>query len=161
MIEKINIDIILIIWYKTYMENLMKKFFEKTELLDFDHKSIVSLIENKQWKKLNEKEKIKQIYNFVRDDIPFGYNIDDAISASTVLQDGYGQCNTKGILFMAILRAVNIPCRIHGFTIDKILQKGAIKGFYYAFSPKEIIHSWVEIYYKLTLCKSMILNAFA
>ena len=126
----------------------MEKYLEKTELLDFEHKSIISLIENKQWKNLNEKEKIKQIYDFVRDDIPFGYNIDDAISASTILQDGYGQCNTKGILFMAILRAVNIPCRIHGFTIDKILQKGAIKGFYYTLSPREIVHSWVEVYYK-------------
>ena len=125
----------------------MDKYLEKTELLDFENKNIVSLIEKKQWKNLSEKEKIKQIYEFVRDDIPFGYNVDDAIPASMVLQDGYGQCNTKGILFMAILRAVNIPCRIHGFTIDKKLQKGAMKSFYYALSPKEIVHSWVEVFY--------------
>lgn len=41
----------------------------------------------------------------VRDDIVFGYNIDDEIPASKVLADGYGQCNTKGTLFMALLRA--------------------------------------------------------
>ena len=50
----------------------MDKYLEKTELLDFENKSIVSLIEEKQWKNLSEKEKIKQIYEFVRDDIPFG-----------------------------------------------------------------------------------------
>jgi hypothetical protein len=121
---------------------------EKTRLLDFDDKELSKLIENKKWFNLDENSKIKQIYGYIRDEIPFGYNIDDAIPASMVLKDGYGQCNTKGILFMALLRAVNIPCRIHGFTIDKILQKGAIKGFYYKFSPKEIVHSWIEVYYK-------------
>ena len=126
----------------------MKKYLGKTKLLDFDNEDIVSLIRNKKWVDLEEKEKIKQIYEYIRDDIPFGYNIDDAIPASMVLSDGYGQCNTKGILFMAILRAVNIPCRIHGFTIDKILQKGAMKSFYYTLAPKEIVHSWVEIFFK-------------
>jgi len=125
----------------------MEKLLEKTKLLDYDNKEILFLIENKQWKNLNEKEKIKQIYEFVRDDIKFGYNIDDAIPASKVLKDGYGQCNTKGILFMAILRGVNIPCRIHGFTVDKIIQKGTLTGLPYLLSPKEIVHSWIEIYY--------------
>mgnify|MGYP002241704325 CR=1 FL=1 len=46
-------------------------------------------------------------------------NVDDSIPASKVLKDGYGQCNTKGTLFMALLRACGVPCRIHGFTIDK------------------------------------------
>jgi hypothetical protein len=126
----------------------MNKFLEKTKLLDFDNKEISTLIENKKWFNLDEKEKINQIYEFIRDGIPFGYNKNDAIPASMVLKNGYGQCNTKGILFMALLRAVNIPCRIHGFTINKILQKGALKGFYYKLSPKEIVHSWVEIHYK-------------
>ncbi len=39
------------------------------------------------------------------------------------MKDGYGQCNTKGTLFMALFRSVDIPCRFHGFTIDKKLQK--------------------------------------
>ena len=42
---------------------------------------------------------IRDSYNYVRDDVLFGYNIDDGISASKVLADGYGQCNTKGTLF--------------------------------------------------------------
>ena len=47
---------------------------------------------------------------------------------------------------MALLRAAGIPNRIHGFTIDKALQKGAITGIWYKLSPKNIVHSWVEIY---------------
>jgi hypothetical protein len=126
----------------------MEKLLEKTALLDFDNKKISLLIENKQWVNLNEKERIKQIYEFVRDEIKFGYNVDDAIPASMVLKDGYGQCNTKGILFMALLRGVKIPCRIHGFTVDKIIQKGTLTGLPYILSPKEIVHSWIEIYYQ-------------
>lgn len=45
-----------------------------------------------------------------------------------------------------MLRAVGIPNRIHGFTIDKALQKGAITGFWYNLSPKNILHSWVEVW---------------
>ena len=48
---------------------------------------------------------------------------------------------------MALLRAIGVQCRIHGFYIDKILQKGAMKGFYYKQAPKEILHTWVEIFY--------------
>ena len=47
---------------------------------------------------------------------------------------------------MALLRACGIPCRIHGFTIDKILQKGAMTGLVYKFAPDEIFHSYVEAY---------------
>jgi hypothetical protein len=126
----------------------MEKLLEKTELLDFDKKEITDLTEAKQWKNLDDKEKIKQIYEFVRDDIKFGYNIDDAISASMVLKDGYGQCNTKGILFMALLRGVGVQCRIHGFTVDKIIQKGTLSGLPYLLAPKEIVHSWVEVSYQ-------------
>ena len=100
----------------------MNKYLEKTELLDYDNENIQKLIYERSWMKLDELNRIKAIYNYIRDEILFGYNVDDKIKASKVLKDGYGQCNTKGILFMALLRACNIPCRIHGFTIDKKLQ---------------------------------------
>jgi hypothetical protein len=64
-----------------------------------------------------------------------------------VLIDGIGQCNTKGTLLMALFRANGIPCRLHGFTINKLLQKGAITGWAYYLAPRSIIHSWVEIWY--------------
>ena len=102
----------------------------------------------KRWKEENKFDCLKAIYNFVRDEIAFGYNVDDSIPASKVLEDGYGQCNTKGTLFMALLRACEIPCRIHGFTIDKKLQKGAMSGFVYKNAPQNILHSWVEVYFE-------------
>lgn len=125
----------------------MDKYLLKTKILDFDSKAISDLVEKKGWKNLDQKNKISSIYNFIRDDIRFGYNKSDDIKASDVLTDGFGQCNTKSTLFMAILRAVGIPCRLHGFTIHKRLQKGLIKGLAYIIAPKEILHSWVEVYF--------------
>lgn len=126
----------------------MEKYLNETKMLDFFHKSIQGLIISRNWFHLNEFERIKAIYNFVRDEIKFGYNVSDKISASRVLKDGYGQCNTKGTLFMALLRGVGIPCRVHGFTIDKKLQKGAMTGIVYKNAPKNVFHSWVEVYYQ-------------
>ena len=126
----------------------MQKYIEETKMLDFSHKSIQRLIISRDWLNLNEFDKIKSIYNFVRDEIKFGYNVSDKIPASKVLKDGYGQCNTKGTLFMALLRGGGIPCRVHGFTIDKELQKGAMTGIVYRNAPKNVFHSWDEVYYQ-------------
>ena len=126
----------------------MNEYLAPTKLLNYDDHSIIELIEKKNWRQLPEEERIRRIYQFVKDDILFGYNEGDEIPASKVLKDGYGQCNTKTVLFMALLRAVGIPTRFHGFTIDKILQKGAIDGIIYKLTPKELIHSWAEVYYQ-------------
>ncbi|MBX4266760.1 transglutaminase-like domain-containing protein [Clostridium estertheticum] len=126
----------------------MKQYLLETKLLDYNSIEIQELIKERKWSEVNDKEKILYIYNYVRDEILFGYNLCDNLSSSVILSDGYGQCNTKGILFMSLLRAVAIPCRIHGFMINKILQKGAITGLAYKLSPNEILHSWVEVFYK-------------
>jgi len=123
----------------------MNNYLKETKILDYSHDSIQKLVNESEWNQLDMISRIKAIYNFVRDEIKFGYNLSDNISASVVLKDGYGQCNTKATLLMALLRATEIPNRIHGFTIDKALQKGAITGIWYKLSPKNILHSWVEI----------------
>lgn len=127
------------------MRSDVERYLRETKMLDYSSGTIVQLIQSKNWGELEPFACIKAIYNFVRDEIMFGYNVDDNIPASQVLADGYGQCNTKGTLFMALLRACKIPCRIHGFTIDKKLQAGAMTGFVYRNAPRNIFHSWVEV----------------
>ncbi|MCM1055012.1 MAG: transglutaminase [Bacteroides sp.] len=123
-----------------------ERYLSETRMLDYSNEKIQRLIAFKGWRQQSEIERLKSIYNFVRDEILFGYNVDDSIPASKVLSDGYGQCNTKGTLFMALLRACGIPCRVHGFTIDKTLQKGAMTGLVYKNAPKNVFHSWVEAF---------------
>ena len=124
-----------------------ERLLQPTALLDYRHSRIEALIREQGWRALPEYERIGAIYDFVRDAIPFGYNRSDDLSASQVLADGIGQCNTKGTLLMALLRGSGIPCRLHGFTIDKALQKGAVTGTAYLLAPRSILHSWVEVLY--------------
>lgn len=118
---------------------------QPTRLLDFNAPPISTLIEERHWRDLPEHERIGAVYDFVRNEIEFGYNRADDIAASEVLADGFGQCNTKGTLLMALLRGVGIRCRIHGFTIHKGLQRGVVPKLVYPIAPQEILHSWVEV----------------
>lgn len=123
----------------------MNVHLARTPILDFDHPGIEALVVSRGWRDLPAFEAIGAIYSFVRDEIPFGYNASDELPASRVLADGYGQCNTKGTLLMALSRSVQVSCRFHGFTIDKRLQRGAITGIAYRMAPESIVHSWVEV----------------
>lgn len=123
----------------------LPRLLQPTTLLDFAHPAIEGLVAQRGWRQLPVFERIGAVYDFVRNEIAFGYNASDELPASAVLADGIGQCNTKGTLLMALLRAVGIPSRLHGFTIDKPLQKGAITGIAYMLAPQRIIHGWVEV----------------
>lgn len=120
----------------------MKQLTQPTPLLDFQHPEIQALIAAKGWRALPPYERIGAAYHYVRDAVAFGYNASDDLPASRVLADGIGQCNTKGTLLMALLRALEIPCRFHGFTIHKALQRGAITGVAYRLAPNSINHDF-------------------
>ncbi len=122
-----------------------EEYLRPTPLLDHEHPSLQRLVEERGWRALTESERIGAVYAYVRDEIRFGYNEADNLPASRVLADGYGQCNTKTTLLMALLRASGIPCRFHGATIHKRLQKGVVNGLFYALAPASIIHSWAEV----------------
>lgn len=126
----------------------LSRLTASSRLLDYAHPDIARLVTDRGWADLPLYERIGAIYNFVRDDILFGYNASDDLPASRVLADRIGQCNTKSTLLMALLRAVDVPCRFHGFTIDKALQKGAITGLWYQLAPRNILHSWVEVFFQ-------------
>src|SRR5699024_7242538 len=51
----------------------------------------------------------------------------------------------KTTLLMALLRAVDVPCRLHGATIHKRLQRGVVTGLLYRIAPDNILHSWAEV----------------
>lgn len=126
----------------------MEQYIKATQLLDLHHPSLENLVRKQGWEDLPVYERIACIYDYVQNEIAFGYNEADDLPASRILREGYGQCNTKGTLLMALLRRCGIPCRFHGFTIKKELQKGAISGLAYKLAPPSIIHSWVEVWFK-------------
>ena len=46
---------------------------------------------------------------------------------------------------MALLRAVDVRCRLHAATIHKRLPEEVVTGIFYRLAPEEILHSWVEV----------------
>lgn len=126
----------------------LQRLTQATPLLDVHSPALTQLIQQRAWRNMPLFERVGAVYLFVRDEIAFGYNVSDDLPASQVLADGFGQCNTKSTLLMALLRAVGLPCRFHGFTIDKALQHGAITGLAYLLAPRNIIHSWVEVWFE-------------
>ena len=123
-------------------------YLKETGMLNYRAKSIDELVRSRKWKQLDEFERIGAIYDYVRNEILFGYNRSDLLTAEEVLADGYGQCNTKATLLMALLRAVGIPCRLHGTQVSKFFQKGATSGLISVLAPESIVHTWVEVLYK-------------
>ncbi len=81
------------------------RYLRATALLDIDDPRLRALGDQRGWSELHKDARIGAVYDFVRDEIPFGYNTSDDLAASAVLADGYGQCNTKTTLLMALLRA--------------------------------------------------------
>ena len=121
---------------------------ETTPIADYEHPTLQSLMASRGWHQLSEYDRIGAAYSYVKDELKFGYNRSDDLPASQVIADGYGQCNTKGNVLLALLRGLGVPARFHGFTIDKGLQKGAIPNWLQAFAPDRILHSWVEVQYE-------------
>ncbi len=126
----------------------MKNYLQETPILDFHQPVFNKLIKGRDWTERDLFAKIQAVYDFVQNEIVFGYNESDDSRASRILQDGYGQCNTKTSLAMALFRKLKIPCRFHGFMVDKSVQRGVVDGLLYQLAPQQIIHSWTEIHFK-------------
>ena len=92
------------------------------------------------------RDKLANIFHYVRDEILFGFPPEgDFVKASQTIKRGYGQCNTKGILILALCQAVGIPARLHFSRISKEIQHGFLMGLFYSQMPKEVTHSWLEV----------------
>lgn len=130
------------------MTQILAAHLASSRMLDFKNPAIERLIASRGWQRLTTFDRIGAAYNYVRNDIAFGYNTKDTISASSVLNAGYGQCNTKATLLMALFRALTIPCRLHGFTIRKSLQRGVVPELAYWIAPENILHSWVDVMFE-------------
>ena len=53
----------------------MEKYLRETKMLDYSSKNIQRLIQERNWNDIEVFERLKSIYNFVRDEILFGYNM--------------------------------------------------------------------------------------
>lgn len=125
----------------------MENYLKNTVMLNYQTSQIADLINTQKWSDLNEFEKIGAIYDYVQNKILLGYNKYDNLTATQVLADGIGQCNTKATLIMALLRAVGVPCRLHGTKVTKVFQRSLMPKIMAKLAPPLIVHTWAEVYY--------------
>ena len=125
----------------------MERYLENTTMLNYNEQKITELVKLHKWNELDEYNKIGTIYDFVQNEILLGYNKVDNLTATQVLKDGIGQCNTKATLLMTLLRAVGIPCRLHGTKVTKTFQRSLMPKIMAKLAPPYIVHTWAEVYY--------------
>lgn len=124
----------------------MENYLKNTAMLNYKAQQIADLVDAQKWNVLNEFDKIGAVYDFVQNKILLGYNKYDNLAATQVLADGIGQCNTKATLLMALLRAVGIPCRLHGSKVTKVFQRSLMPKIMAKLAPPLIVHTWAEVY---------------
>lgn len=125
----------------------MKQYLNDTTMLNYCEQEIAELVKAKKWNDFDEYNKIGTIYDYVQNNILLGYNKRDNLTAMQVLAEGIGQCNTKATLLMALLRAVGVPCRLHGAKVTKVFQRGLMPKIMARLAPSHIVHTWVEVWH--------------
>jgi len=118
----------------------------KSKLADPNHPLVMQTATRLTGSATTNREKLARIFQFVRDQIQFGFPArGDFVPAYETIETGYGQCNTKATLFLALCRAAGIPARIHFSLISRDIQKGYFTGLAFRLMPKTISHSWIEV----------------
>ena len=60
------------------------RLLQPTRLLDFTHPAIEAVVEERGWRQLPTFERIGAVYDFVRNEIAFGYNAGDEVPAAVL-----------------------------------------------------------------------------
>lgn len=115
-------------------------------LADYDNPAVIRKAQILTRGDATPEEKIASMFYYVRDDIKFQFPDEgDLVEASLTIKHGYGQCNNKTILFLALCKALDIEARIHFSLIDKEIQRGLFKGLFYWILPQKLSHCWLEV----------------
>jgi hypothetical protein len=119
----------------------------KERLVDFAHPTVKETARRLTAGATTDRERLERLFYFVRDEIKFAFPKEgDLVKASETLASGKGQCNTKGVLFLALCRAAGMRARIHFSLIRKEIQRGLFVGLLYRIMPDLISHGWLEVF---------------
>lgn len=109
----------------------MNQYLQETYFLDFSHPIIQNLIEKSR--NLSTQEKIAQLYLKVRDDWrynPYKINLKpESYKASVIAAQSEAHCIDKSILYIAGLRALEIPARLrlakvtNHIAVEKLVER--------------------------------------
>ncbi len=99
-------------------------YLKGSEIMDYNNSRIQEKALELSLNSKNQFETIKNIYEFVRDEIPHSLDINGqkvAFKASEVLDNGQGICFAKSNLLAAMLRFLEVPT---GFCYQRLTHDG-------------------------------------
>ena len=116
------------------------------KLADADHPLVRETSRRLTRNRETPRDKLRAMFHYVRDEIHFGYPKNgDIVTASETIRLGYGQCNTKATLLVALARAAGLNVRTHFSSINKEIQRGIFPKWVFERFPDELSHAWVEV----------------
>lgn len=126
----------------------MNKYLSETDFIDCSNRSLKEVCKTIFSAELSDKENAIALYLYVRDSIKYDpYALTPNKScfiASEVLKEGKGYCVSKAVLYVALLRSVNVPARlgfsdvVNHLSSKKLLDQMGTNIFYY--------HGYVEVF---------------
>ena len=121
-----------------------------TAYIDSDHPAVGSAVFKAIGDAVDDVQRAVRIHDFVRDKVKFGWaSAFYDQPASRVLKSGVGFCNTKSTLFVAMLRAADIPARQHFVNINTeiIAEFFTPAGDYVDHSYSEVFldNRWISV----------------
>ena len=129
---------------RTDIENVedLAPWLQSGPVIDADHPELQRLAAELTAGAEDDRSAAVAIHAFVRDAVPFGFTSDFyELRASEVIGVGEGYCHTKGTLFVALLRAAQIPARQHFLDTRAELLDGITSP-----STPYVDHSYVEVW---------------
>jgi transglutaminase-like putative cysteine protease len=124
----------------------LSRYVRPTRLADFDDSSLRKAANDAVKDCKTPLQAFKALHAVVAS-LPLGFDRDD-LRASEVLRAGQGHCNTKATLFVALCRAVRIPCRVRAWRVKKSVHKDGFPWLVYALTPKTTLFVFPEVFYK-------------
>lgn len=116
-------------------------WLRETTQLNFTHSKLRILAIQLTQLCSDDTSKASAIHQRVKS-LPFGCVPDFMnIKASDVVQLGYGDCHTKGVLMVALLRAVRIPARLRFVTLTTQFLNGLIDT-----GTQTMVHAVAEVF---------------
>ncbi|MGC1394687.1 MAG: transglutaminase family protein [Coleofasciculaceae cyanobacterium] len=104
------------------------EYLVASDVIDYDNQNIQLLAENLSKTTNNKIDLVKNVYEYVRDNISHSFDINGKVvtcEASNVLKYQEGICYAKSHLLAALLRCLNIPT---GFCYQKLILDDADKS---------------------------------
>ena len=125
----------------------MQVFLRETEYIDYKAQIIQRKIKELFPDDMENVQKVKAAYEFVRDEIPHSFDCNAAVitaKASDVLKYGTGICHAKSNLLAALLRSQNIPA---GFCFEHITlaNDDSIGYCVHAYNAVHLDDRWIKL----------------